>query len=143
MVVARDGAVLAQLGTPDMKAPIAYGLAYPQRIDSGASRLDFTRLAALTFEPADRERFPGLYLSWEALRAAPGSTAVLNAANEVAVGAFLQGGLRFDAIRHVNAATLESVHPAADESRSIEGLLALDERARAVAREQARRLAKG
>jgi 1-deoxy-D-xylulose-5-phosphate reductoisomerase len=142
MVVARDGAVLAQLGTPDMKAPIAYGLAYPQRIESGASRLDFVRLGALTFEEADRARFPGLYLSWEALRAVPGSTAVLNAANETAVQAFLEGTLGFDAIYHVNAATLEAVHPAADEAGSLEGLLALDERARAAARLELRRLAK-
>jgi 1-deoxy-D-xylulose-5-phosphate reductoisomerase len=143
MVVARDGAVLAQLGTPDMKAPIAYGLAYPRRIESGASRLDFARLGALTFEEADRARFPGLYLSWEALRAAPGSTAVLNAANEVAVAAFLEGRLRFDAIHHLNAATLEAVRPSADEAGSIEGLLALDERARAAARRHVERLVKG
>jgi 1-deoxy-D-xylulose-5-phosphate reductoisomerase len=134
MVVARDGAVLAQLGTPDMKGPIAYGLAWPKRIESGSSRLDFTKLAALTFEEADRTRFPGLYLAWDALRAAPGSTAVLNAANEVAVEAFLERRLRFDAIHRVNAQTLARVLPAADETHSIAGLLALDERARAAAR---------
>jgi 1-deoxy-D-xylulose-5-phosphate reductoisomerase len=143
MVVARDGAVLAQLGTPDMKAPIAFGLAYPDRIESGSSRLDFATLGALTFEEADRRRFPGLFLSWDALRAAPGSTAVLNAANEVAVEAFLQGRLGFDAIHHVNAHTLEAVLPSADEAHSIAGLLALDERARRAARDAAARLAKG
>jgi len=143
MVVARDGAVLAQLGTPDMKAPIAYGLAYPGRIESGAPKLDFTRLAALTFEEADSRRFPGLYLSWQALNAADGSSAVLNAANEIAVESFLAGRLRFDAIHHVNAATLDAVLPTADEARSIEGLLALDGRAREAARKHARRLGKG
>jgi 1-deoxy-D-xylulose-5-phosphate reductoisomerase len=134
MVVARDGAVLAQLGTPDMKGPISYGLAWPRRIESGSSRLDFTKLAALTFEEADRRRFPGLFLSWDALRAAPGSTAVLNAANEVAVESFLDGRLRFDAIHRVNAETLARVLPSPDEARSIAGLLALDERARDAAR---------
>jgi 1-deoxy-D-xylulose-5-phosphate reductoisomerase len=141
MVVARDGAVLAQLGTPDMKGPIAYGLAWPKRIESGSSRLDFTKLAALTFEEADRTRFPGLYLAWDALRAAPGSTAVLNAANEVAVEAFLERRLRFDAIHRVNAQTLEHVLPAADETHSIAGLLALDARARAAARAEVAALA--
>jgi 1-deoxy-D-xylulose-5-phosphate reductoisomerase len=134
MVVARDGAVLAQLGTPDMKGPISHGLAWPARIESGSSRLDFTKLAALTFEEADSRRFPGLFLSWEALRAAPGSTAVLNAANEVAVESFLGGRLRFDAIHRVNAETLARVLPSPDEARSIPGLLALDARARAAAR---------
>ncbi|HEX4510042.1 MAG TPA: 1-deoxy-D-xylulose-5-phosphate reductoisomerase [Burkholderiaceae bacterium] len=142
MVVARDGAVLAQLGTPDMKAPIAHGLAWPHRIESGAPRLDFLALGALTFEAADPDRFPGLALAWEALRGAPGCTAVLNAANEVAVGAFLEGALAFDAIHQVNAATLEAVRPAADEAGSLEGLLALDERARNAARLESRRHAK-
>ena len=117
-----------------MKGPICYGLAWPGRIESGSSRLDFTKLAALTFEEADRRRFPGLFLSWDALRAAPGSTAVLNAANEVAVESFLDGRLRFDAIHRVNAETLARVQPTADEAQSIGGLLALDERARAAAR---------
>jgi len=143
MVVACDGAVLAQLGTPDMKGPISYGLAWPGRIESGASRLDFTKLSALTFEEADRTRFPGLYLAWDALHAAPGSTAVLNAANEIAVEAFLERRLRFDAIHRVNARTLEHVLPAADETHSIEGLLALDARARAAARAEVAALAGG
>jgi 1-deoxy-D-xylulose-5-phosphate reductoisomerase len=141
MVVARDGAVLAQLGTPDMKGPISYGLAYPKRIESGSTRLDFSRLAALTFEEADRVRFPGLFLAWDALRAAPGATAVLNAANEIAVEAFLAGQLRFDAIHRINAGTLAHVQPAGDETRSIEGLLALDARARDAARAEVARVA--
>jgi 1-deoxy-D-xylulose-5-phosphate reductoisomerase len=136
MVVTRDGSVLAQLGTPDMKVPIALGLSWPQRIESGAARLDFHALAGLTFEEADRVRFPGLFLAWEALAGPEGATAVLNAANEVAVEAFLAGGLRFDAIHRVNAATLAAVTPAADETRSLEGLLALDARARDAARRE-------
>jgi 1-deoxy-D-xylulose-5-phosphate reductoisomerase len=139
MVVARDGAVLAQLGTPDMKGPIAYGMAYPRRIESGAPRLDFAALSALTFEVADRARFPGLFLAWDALRAPAGSTAVLNAANEIAVEAFLDGRLDFPGIHRVNAGTLERIAPAAGDAGSIEALLALDARARASAREQVAR----
>ena len=134
MVVARDRSVLAQLGTPDMKGPISVGLSWPARMTSGCEALDFTKLSALTFEEADRVRFPGLHLAWDALRAAPGSTAVLNAANEVANEAFLDGRLRFDGIFRVNADTLARVLPQAGDARSIEALLALDERARATAR---------
>jgi len=132
-VVCRDASVLAQLGTPDMRVPIAYGLSWPQRIESGASQLDFLSLSALTFEDADARRFPGLHLSWAALEAVSGSTAVLNAANEVAVASFLDRGLRFDQIHAVNSQTLERVSIAHAEADSVEGLLALDERARAVA----------
>ncbi len=138
MVATRDGSVLAQMGTPDMKVPIVLGLAWPERLDSGAARLDFHALAGLTFEEADERRFPGLFLAWQALAGPAGSTAVLNAANEVAVEAFLAGQLRFDAIHRVNAATLATVAPAADESASLAGLLALDERARHAARQQVR-----
>ncbi len=130
MVVCRDNSVLAQLGTPDMRVPIAYGLSFPQRIESGASRLDFASLAALSFEPADEARFPGLFLAWAALRAAPGSTAVLNAANEEAVAAFLAGTIRFDQIHTVNAGTIERVNPSADSAASLPGLLDIDARAR-------------
>ena len=94
-----------------MRVPIACGLAWPERIESGASRLDFAALAALTFEEADVRRFPGLHLSWQALNAPEGTTAVLNAANEVAVDAFLTGKLRFDHIHAVNLATLDAVQP--------------------------------
>ena len=138
MVTCRDGSVLAQLGTPDMRGPISYGLSFPQRIESGAARLDFGALGALSFEEADERRFPGLYLSWAALRGAEGSSAVLNAANEVAVAAFLERRLPFDAIHAVNAQTLAGIVPAAGEVSTLEGLLALDERARAHARAQVR-----
>lgn len=130
MVVCRDNSVLAQLGTPDMRVPIAYGLSFPERIEAGASRLDLLTQPALSFEEADERRFPGLYLSWQALRAAEGSTAVLNAANEEAVAAFLDGRLRFDHIHRVNAQSLEQTLPQAGECSSVEGLLSLDQRAR-------------
>jgi 1-deoxy-D-xylulose-5-phosphate reductoisomerase len=131
MVVCRDGSVLAQLGTPDMRAPISYGLSFPQRIESGAARLDFTALGALSFESADPLRFPGLQLAWHALRGPEGSSTVLNAANEVAVAAFLDRRIAFDAIHALNADTVAAVQPGLGSVPSLEDLLALDERARA------------
>ncbi|HET7526672.1 MAG TPA: 1-deoxy-D-xylulose-5-phosphate reductoisomerase [Burkholderiaceae bacterium] len=138
MVVHRDQSVLAQLGTPDMKVPIACGLAWPERIDSGAAQLDFTSLGALTFETPDTRRFPGLALAYDCLRAPPGATNVLNAANETAVAAFLEGAIRFPDIHAVNAATLEHVAGNFGTQDALDDLLALDERARAVARQQVR-----
>jgi 1-deoxy-D-xylulose-5-phosphate reductoisomerase len=134
MVVCRDHSVLAQLGTPDMRVPIAYGLAFPERIVSGATMLDFEALKHLSFEPADRVRFPGLYLAWDALRAREGSTAVLNAANEVAVEAFLAGAIRFTDIHRVNVATVETVLPELPTRAALADLLELDARARAHAK---------
>ena len=128
MVQFKDSSVLAQLGTPDMRVPIACGLAWPERIASGTPVLDFAKLAALTFEEADAQRFPGLHLSWQALRAPEGTTTVLNAANEVAVAAFLDRRLSFDRIHAVNLQTLESVQPGAVST--LEDLMALDARAR-------------
>jgi len=132
MVQYKDSSVVAQLGTPDMRVPIAYGLAWPERIASGAPALDFRTLQDLSFEAIDsdghRARFPGLALAWEALRAAPGSCAVLNAANEVAVAAFLDRRIRFDQIHAVNRATLDAVPP--DAPDDLAALLALDARAR-------------
>ena len=136
MVQFNDSSVLAQLGTPDMRVPIACGLAWPERIASGTPVLDFTKLAALTFEEADAKRFPGLHLSWQALRAPEGTTTVLNAANEVAVAAFLERRLSFDRIHAVNLQTLESLQPGSISC--VEDLMALDLRAR----EQASAIAK-
>ena len=130
MVVCRDHSVLAQLGTPDMRVPIAYGLSFPERIVSGASRLEFETLKDLSFEPADGVRFPGLHLAWDALRAAEGSTAVLNAANEEAVAAFLAGTIRFTDIHSVNADTIAAVLPDLAAEPVLSDLLALDDRAR-------------
>lgn len=142
MVVCRDQSVLAQLGTPDMRVPIAYGLSFPERIASGASALDFLGLKSLTFEAPERERFPGLFLAWEALEGPHGSTAVLNAANEEAVAAFLARRLRFTDIHAVVARTLELEAPRLSLSLDVpvEALLALDEQARRSAREIIARL---
>jgi len=135
MVVCRDASVLAQLGTPDMKVPIAYGLSFPERIESGAPSLDFLSLQPLSFEPPDPRRFPGLQLAYDALAAPEGSPAVLNAANEEAVAAFLEGRIRFTDIHRVNAGTVESVLPALGAEASLDDLLDLDRRARSRARQ--------
>jgi 1-deoxy-D-xylulose-5-phosphate reductoisomerase len=128
MVQYTDASVVAQLGTPDMRVPIAYGLSWPERIASGAASLDFSNLAALTFEKPDNERFPGLQLAWDALAGPTGTTAMLNAANEVAVAAFLDGRLRFDQIHAVNHATLQAMVPS--KPHSLDDLLAIDAEAR-------------
>ncbi len=142
MVQYSDHSVVAQLGTPDMKVPIAYGLAWPNRMASGAAALDFRNMGALTFEAMDshghEQRFPGLKLAWHVLKGPAGSTAVLNAANEVAVEAFLLGKIRFDQIHAVNLDTLESVVTIAPQS--LEDLLALDARSREKAKDMVRRL---
>jgi len=142
MVQYRDTSVVAQLGTPDMRVPIAYGLAWPERVASGAQPLDFSKLADMAFESLDsrghRARFPGLQLAWDSLRAPSGTTAVLNAANEIAVEAFLAGRIRFDQIHALNLATLEAVVPA--RPASLADLLALDGQARAAATQAISRL---
>ncbi|MES3012749.1 MAG: 1-deoxy-D-xylulose-5-phosphate reductoisomerase [Pseudomonadota bacterium] len=130
MVVCRDNSVLAQLGTPDMRVPIAYGLSFPERIESGASQLDFTTLSALTFEAPDFKRYPGLALAWETLRSPEGSTTVLNASNETAVAAFLAGTIRFDQIHSVIAHALDAVDVRSAGTDSLGALLELDQRAR-------------
>ena len=131
MVQYHDQSVVAQLGTPDMRVPIAYGLSWPERIASGAQALDFKSMGSLTFESPDRHRFPGFFLAWDALQAPFGATAVLNAANEVAVDAFLSQRLRFDHIAQVNAATLSQV--TYSQPQGLDDLLALDAQARRVA----------
>ena len=134
MVVCRDASVLAQLGTPDMRVPIAYGLSFPHRVESGAQRLDFLQLSSLTFEEADEQRFPSLQLAWQALRGPEGTSVVLNAANEVAVATFLDGRLRYTDIHQVNLHTLQTMQARMGSPRSIDDLLAIDEEARANAR---------
>ena len=131
MVQYHDTSVVAQLGTPDMRVPIAYGLAWPERINSGAQALNFRTLASMTFEDADTERFPGLPLAWEVLNAPVGSTAVLNAANEMAVAAFLEKRIRFDQIHQVNQSSLSAMTVSGIDT--LEDLLALDEHTRSVA----------
>lgn len=142
MVQYRDHSVVAQLGTPDMRVPIAYGLSWPDRIVSGALPIDFRSLADMSFEAIDTrghpERFPGLALAWQVLRAAPGSTAVMNAANEVAVDAFLNRQIRFDQIHQVNHDTLDA--SSITEPKCLDDLLALDEQSRREARSIVARL---
>ena len=142
MVQYVDHSVVAQLGTPDMRGPIAYGLSWPTRRTSGASALDFSTMAALSFEPiatrGHSARFPGLQLAWDVLAAAPGTTAVLNAANEVAVAAFLERKIQFDQIHAVNTACLADLLPS--PPASLEDLLAIDLEARRRAQSWVERL---
>ncbi|AVA33542.1 1-deoxy-D-xylulose-5-phosphate reductoisomerase [Cupriavidus metallidurans] len=134
MVAYADGSVLAQLGNPDMRTPIAYGMAYPERIDSGVTPLDLTVAGGLHFETPDLERFPCLGLAFDALRAGGVAPAVLNAANEVAVEAFLNGKIRFTDIARVVATVLEQ--PADGSADTLEGVLAADSAARRGAQAQ-------
>jgi 1-deoxy-D-xylulose-5-phosphate reductoisomerase len=124
MVQYRDGSVMAQLGSPDMRTPIACALAWPERIDAGVAPLDFCALSGLTFEQPDRQRFPCLDLAFSALAAGGDAPAVLNAANEVAVAAFLDGRIRFTDIARLVAAALDAVDlsPSAD----LDALMARD-----------------
>ncbi|MBB5206925.1 1-deoxy-D-xylulose-5-phosphate reductoisomerase [Chiayiivirga flava] len=126
-----DGSMLAQLGNPDMRTALAYGLAWPDRIDAGVAPLDLAALARLDFEAPDRAAFPCLDLAYRALREGGGAATVLNAANEVAVSAFLQGRLGFLGIATVLAAALDALHGA--RADSLDALLALDAEARRVA----------
>ncbi len=128
MVQYHDRSVVAQLGTPDMRVPIAYGLSWPKRMASGAQALDFSTLTAMSFEKPDPARFPGLFLAWDALRAPEGTCAVLNAANEIAVAAFLDRQIRFDQIHQVNTETLARYAPS--KPQTVADLLAIDAQAR-------------
>ena len=119
MVQYADGSVLAQLGNPDMRTPIAHALAWPQRIDSGVAPLDLFRVARLDFEAPDLNRFPCLRLACEAISAGGSCPAILNAANEVAVQAFLEGQLGFDAIPWVIEETLSRVTSRPADSLSV------------------------
>ncbi|HEY9102108.1 1-deoxy-D-xylulose-5-phosphate reductoisomerase [Chitinimonas sp.] len=133
MVEYVDGSVLAQLGNPDMRTPIAYGLAWPERIDAGVTPLDLFQIARLDFEAPDLARFPCLELAFESLRQGGAAPAVLNAANEVAVDAFLGGQLGFSLIPELNAATLKAV--AGDfDAGTLDSLTAADTAARRFAR---------
>ncbi|MBI3532155.1 MAG: 1-deoxy-D-xylulose-5-phosphate reductoisomerase [Burkholderiales bacterium] len=142
MVQYKDHSVVAQLGTPDMRVPIAYGLSWPERMSSGAEALDFRALAEMSFESLETrghpERFPGIRLAWDALNGPVGTTAVLNAANEVAVAAFLERRIRFDQIHAVNVETLAAVTTTVPQS--LADLLALDAESRVVAGQAIARL---
>jgi 1-deoxy-D-xylulose-5-phosphate reductoisomerase len=129
MVEFVDGSVLAQLGSPDMRIPIAYALAWPERLETPAQRLDLATIARLDFEAPDTARFPALRLAREALESGGAAPIVLNAANEVAVASFLAGAIRFtDIVRMVDEALEQSSFSA---PRSIEDVLEIDGRTRA------------
>ena len=128
MVRYRDGSVLAQLGNPDMRTPIAYCLGLPERIDSGVGELDFGALSALTFQKPDFDRFPCLKLAYQAMNAGGAAPCVLNAANEVAVAAFLDKRIKFTDIAKVVAHCL--AQDFSDGRHDIEGLLAQDAQTR-------------
>jgi len=128
MVAYSDGSVLAQMGVPDMRTPIAYALAWPQRESSPAARLDLVKIGALTFEAPDQKRFPALRLAREALQAGRGAPTVLNAANEVAVQGFLEGRISFLDITQVVEYALETLPaPAVD---TLDAVIEVDRRAR-------------
>jgi 1-deoxy-D-xylulose-5-phosphate reductoisomerase len=137
MVSYVDGSVLAQLGSPDMRTPIAYALAWPRRMPAPVERLDLASVACLTFEKPDPVRFPALRLAREALAAGGLMPAVLNAANEIAVAAFLQGRIGFVEIASIVESALEKTANRAPES--IEDVLGVDAEARILAGELAQR----
>ena len=139
MVEYDDGSVLAQLGNPDMRTPIAHALGWPERMGSGVDGLDLTAIGGLSFEEADMQRFPCLRLGFEAAAAGGAASATLNAANEVAVTSFLDGNIRFTDI----AGVLESVLDGqpGGEPESVDEVLAIDAAARRRAFEQVARLA--
>jgi 1-deoxy-D-xylulose-5-phosphate reductoisomerase len=131
MVHYKDGSVLAQLGSPDMHVPIAHALAWPERLATAAPRLDLAAVGSLTFEPPDPVRFPALRLGREALRAGGGAPTILNAANEVAVAAFLQRRLGFLDIAVIVEQVLSEIGPTAADD--LDAVLELDARGRAAA----------
>ncbi|MGO2306447.1 MAG: 1-deoxy-D-xylulose-5-phosphate reductoisomerase [Providencia sp.] len=128
MVRYRDGSVIAQLGTPDMRTPISYSMAYPQRIMSGAKPLDFATLSSLTFVQPDFQRYPCLKLAIDACHEGQAATTVLNGANEITVEAFLEGKIRFTDIAKINHKTMEK--HVFSEPVSIEAVLEIDAWAR-------------
>ena len=129
-----DGSVLAQLGNPDMRTPIAHALAFPERIDPGVASLDLCAIGSLQFEPPDLDRFPCLRLAYQALEAGGNAPIVLNAANEVAVASFLAGRLAFARIAGVVEEVLARITPS--RVRTLEDVLASDAQARDVAGQQ-------
>jgi 1-deoxy-D-xylulose-5-phosphate reductoisomerase len=131
MVEYSDGSFLAQLGSPDMKTPIAHALSYPDRIDSGSQPLDLFALSGLEFIEPDLQKFACLRLARQAMQAGTQATIVLNAANEIAVAAFLNGQIRLTDIADINAQALDEIQVAVlNETADIEDILAIDNIAR-------------
>ncbi|NCP66121.1 MAG: 1-deoxy-D-xylulose-5-phosphate reductoisomerase [Paraglaciecola sp.] len=138
MVQYCDGSVIAQLGNPDMRTPIAHALAYPERIDSGVAALDFCQLANFTFTQPESARYPNLHLAIEASKAGQSATTVLNAANEIAVAAFLNGQIGFMQIAQVNDYCLQ--HSPLKASDTIDAIIHLDKQSRETALAYVQRL---
>ena len=133
-----DGAVLAQLGVPDMRVPIAYAMTYPRRIPTGSKPLDLFSIGTLTFEPGDPVRFPALRLAGECLNAGGAACTILNGANEMAVAAFLRDEIPFGAISRIVEGTLEAC--GAMTADTLEDIFHADQEARRVAKETAEKL---
>jgi len=139
MVQFIDGSVIAQLGNPDMRTPIAYGLSYPQRINSGVEPLDFSRLKDFTFSTPDEARYPNLYLCIEACKAGQAATTALNAANEIAVEAFLHGKIGFTDIATINQKVMNKIE--LKKMSSIQHVLEHDQYSRVLAAQTVRAMA--
>ena len=133
LVYFNDGSVLAQKGSPDMRVPLAYCMAYPQRIETGVAPLDLAALGRLDFEAVDRQRFPCLALAEAAMRQGGLMPSVLNAANEIAVAAFLEGRIKLTAIAEIVDRVLQAYTPSGDES--LQAILQADAEARRLADE--------
>ena len=134
-----DGTVLAQMGNPDMRIPIAHAMAWPERFDSGAEPLDLFSVKQLDFEAPDFDRFPCLKRAYEAVEAGETMPAILNAANEIAVDCFLNGGIRFTAIPDVIRHCMDQI--AVTHAKDIPEVLEADRKAREVARTYIQKLA--
>ena len=138
MVQYVDDSVIAQMGNPDMRTPIAYGLSFPERISSGVDSLDFSSLADFSFSKPEPSRYPNLYLAMQACEKGQAATTAINAANEVAVDAFLQGKIKFTDIAKVNEQVLQQTDLI--ELTSIVQVLEHDQEARSLAQQLVRKL---
>lgn len=139
MVRYRDGSVIAQLGSPDMRTPIAHAMAYPRRVVAGAEALDFCKMGALSFSEPDYARYPCLQLAIEASQTGQAATTALNAANEISVAAFLNGEIRFNDIASINRQVMEEL--VSDEPNTVEEVLEIDRYSRASSKQKLRTFA--
>jgi 1-deoxy-D-xylulose-5-phosphate reductoisomerase len=139
MVRYRDGSVLAQLGSPDMRTPIAHAMAYPRRVAAGVEALDFCKMGALSFSEPDYARYPCLQLAIEASNTGQAATTALNAANEISVAAFLNGEIRFTDIASINRQVMDELVSA--EPESVDAVLEIDRQSRASAQQKIRTFA--
>ncbi len=140
MVEYIDGSVLAQMGMPDMRTPIAHVMAWPERMKAPVERLDLTKLSGLTFFEPDNEKFPALVIARQALKAGGQATNILNAANEVAVAAFLRDHIRFTDISAISEHALDDLSDTFSTEQNLETILALDAKARSTATDLIHRL---